>query len=149
MYTNILIPTDGSDLSRKAVEHGVALARHLGAKATFVTVTEPLHAVDGEPDMVADMPDEYQEFLHTYLAGDAERRLAAAKAVASAQGVECDIVSVDDPQPHRGIISTARKSGCDLIVMASHGRRGLSAIVLGSETVKVLTHSMVPVLVCR
>src|SRR6516162_7218018 len=110
MYKHILIPTDGSELSRKAVDQGIGLAKALNAKVTAVTVSEPFHIFAVEASMVTDTPDEYK------------KRIAAL---------------------------TAKKRGCDAIVMASHGRRGVSAIVLGSETVKVLTHSNIPVVVVR
>ena len=117
MYQHILIPTDGSELSQQAIEHGVALAKSVNAKVTVMTVTAP-----------------FQLF---------------AMEVAKAAGISCDIIRVEHEHPYRAIIDTAAQKSCDLIVMASHGRRGISAVVLGSETVKVLTHSAVPVLVVR
>jgi nucleotide-binding universal stress UspA family protein len=144
MYTHILIPTDGSDLSRKAIRHGITLAKAVNAKVTAVTVSTPFHVVSVEPAMVTDTPQTYQKHMATVAAKYLGEVVAAAAA-----GVSCETVHVEHEHPYQAIIDTANKRGCDLIVMASHGRRGVSAIVLGSETVKVLTHSTVPVLVCR
>ena len=145
MYKHILIPTDGSELSKKAVDHGIGLAKALNAKVTAVTVSEPFHIFAVEPGMLTDTPDEYEKRIAA-LAG---KYLKAAKDAATAAGVPCDVVHVEHAHPYETVIDTARKRGCDAIVMASHGRRGVSAIVLGSETVKVLTHSTIPVVVVR
>lgn len=145
MYTHILIPTDGSKLSRKAIRHGIALAKAVNAKVTAVTVSTPFHVVSVEPAMVTDTPQTYQKHMATVAA----KYLGEVAAAAAAAGVSCETVHVEHEHPYQAIIDTANKRGCDLIVMASHGRRGVSAIVLGSETVKVLTHSTVPVLVYR
>jgi nucleotide-binding universal stress UspA family protein len=145
MYKHILIPTDGSELSKKAVDHGIGLAKALNAKVTAVTVSEPFHIFAVEPGMLTDTPDEYEKRIAA-LAG---KYLKAAKDACTAAGVPCDAVHVEHEHPYETIIDTARKIGCDAIVMASHGRRGVSAIVLGSETVKVLTHSTIPVVVVR
>ena len=144
MYTHILIPTDGSDLSRKAIRHGITLAKAVNAKVTAVTVSTPFHVVSVEPAMVTDTPQTYQKHMATVAA-----KYLGEVVTAAAAGVSCETVHVEHEHPYQAIIDTANKRGCDLIVMASHGRRGVSAIVLGSETVKVLTHSTVPVLVCR
>ena len=145
MYKHILIPTDGSELSKKAVDHGIGLAKALNAKVTAVTVSEPFHIFAVEPGMLTDTPDEYEKRINA-LTG---KYLKAAKDAATAAGVPCDVVHVEHEHPYETVIDTARKRGCDAIVMASHGRRGVSAIVLGSETVKVLTHSTIPVVVVR
>jgi len=145
MYKHILIPTDGSELSKKAVDHGIGLAKALNAKVTAVTVSEPFHIFAVEPGMLTDTPDEYEKRINA-LTG---KYLKAAKDAATAAGVPCDVVHVEHAHPYETVIDTARKRGCDAIVMASHGRRGVSAIVLGSETVKVLTHSTIPVVVVR
>jgi len=145
MYKHILIPTDGSELSKKAVDHGIGLAKALNAKVTAVTVSEPFHIFAVEPGMLTDTPDEYEKRIAA-LAG---KYLKAAKDAAAAAGVACDVVQVEHEHPYETIIDTARKRGCDAIVMASHGRRGVSAVVLGSATVKVLTHSNIPVVVVR
>ena len=145
MYKHILIPSDGSELSKKAVDHGIGLAKALNAKVTAVTVSEPFHVFAVEPGMVTDTPDEYKKRI----AAVAAKYLEAAKDAATTAGVPCDVVQVEHEHPYETIIDTARKRGCDAIVMASHGRRGVSAVVLGSETVKVLTHSNIPVVVVR
>ena len=145
MYKHILIPTDGSELSKKAVDHGIGLAKALNAKVTSVTVSEPFHVFAVEPVMVTDTPDEYKKRV----AALAAKYLKWAKDAATAAGVACDVVQVEHEHPYETIIDTARKRGCDAIVMASHGRRGVSAVVLGSETVKVLTHSNIPVVIVR
>jgi len=145
MYKHILIPTDGSELSKKAVDHGIGLAKALNAKVTAVTVSEPFHIFAVEPGMLTDTPDEYEKRIAA-LTG---KYLKAAKDAATAASVPCDLVQVEHEHPYETIIDTARKRGCDAIVMASHGRRGVSAVVLGSETVKVLTHSNIPVVVVR
>ena len=145
MYKHILIPTDGSELSKKAVDHGIGLAKALNAKVTAVTVSEPFHIFAVEPGMVTDTPDEYKKRIAVL----ATKYLKAAKDAATAASVPCDVVQVEHEHPYETIIDTARKRGCDAIVMASHGRRGVSAVVLGSETVKVLTHSTTPVVVVR
>ena len=145
MYTHILIPTDGSELSKMALEEGVALAKALGARVTVVTVTTPFHVITGSPDMLTDTPERYKE----HMAALAGRYLDVAKNIATAAGVACDLVHVEHEHPYQAIINTAQNGGCDAIQMASHGRRGISAILLGSETLKVLTHSTIPVIVCR
>jgi nucleotide-binding universal stress UspA family protein len=145
MYKHILIPTDGSELSRRAIEHGIALAKSINARVTAVTVTVPFHVFSIEPGMVTNTPEQYEKSATDMAAKD----LSVAKEAAKANGISCDIIRVEHENPYRAIIDTAAHNACDLIVMASHGRRGISAIVLGSETVKVLTHSAVPVLVVR
>ena len=148
MYRNILIATDGSELAGKAVDHGVALAKQLGATVVFVTVTERLSALDmyqeaeiGELDPVG----KYRDFTEK----TADKILSAAKAVADKAEVSCETVHVSDNVPAEGIIATAERKVCDLIVMASHGRRGLNRLMLGSQTAEVLAYSKIPVLVLR
>jgi nucleotide-binding universal stress UspA family protein len=148
MYKHILISTDGSELSQKAIEHGMALAAALGANVTALTVTVPFHAMDSDPKPVVEIPGA-ADFVHEILHGHSKRYLEAAEGVARGKGVVCETVQIEHQHPYAAIIETAEGRGCDLIVMASHGRRGISAIVLGSETVKVLTHSSIPVLVHR
>jgi nucleotide-binding universal stress UspA family protein len=143
MYKHILIPSDGSELSKKAVDHGIGLAKALNAKVTAVTVSEPFHIFAAEPSMVTDTPDEYKKRIAALTA----KYLKVATDAASAAGVPW--VQIEHEHPYEAIIDTARNRGCDAIVMASHGRRGVSAVVLGSETVKVLTHSNIPVVVVR
>jgi nucleotide-binding universal stress UspA family protein len=95
--------------------------------------------------MLADTPERYKE----HMAAIAGQYLDEGKKIAAAAGVECDLAHVEDEHPYKAIINTAQKRGCDAIQMASHGRRGISAVLLGSETLKVLTHSTIPVIVCR
>lgn len=145
MYKHILIATDGSDLSSKALEHGLALAKPLDAKVTVVTTTEPWDAVIvGEVAVV--LPAESYEETAT---ANARAILARAQAAASQAGVEVELHHAKDRHPADGILEAAKSKGCDLIVMGSHGRRGLSRLVLGSETSEVMTQSEIPVLVVR
>jgi nucleotide-binding universal stress UspA family protein len=145
MYKHILIPTDGSELATKAVTHGVALAKAMGARITVLTVTAPFHVFAVDPEMVTDTPEAYAKHAKE----SANRILATVAKAAKAIDVAYNAVQVEHEHPYEAIITTAKSNNCDLIVMASHGRHGVSAIVLGSETVKVLTHSKVPVLVYR
>ena len=145
MYKNILIATDGSELAAKAVTHGIALAKSMGAQITVVRVTEPFPFFATNPEVLTDTPASYAE--HARAA--ANKTLAAAAAAARTAEVPCEAVHVEHAHAYEAIIQTAQEHRCGLIVMASHGRRGVSAIVLGSETVKVLTHSTIPVLVYR
>jgi nucleotide-binding universal stress UspA family protein len=145
MYANMLIPTDGSELAEKAVQHGIALAKRLGAKVTALTVLPPFHTLTTDTRMIEDTPAQYKARMQQH----AEKTLGAVAQAATAAGVVCETVHAEHEHPYRAIIDTAESKGCNLIVMASHGRRGIAAIVLGSETVKVLTHSKIPVLVHR
>jgi len=145
MYTNILIPTDGSELAGKAVQHAIALAKRIGAKVTVLTVLPPFHLITADPQMIEDTSAQYKARMQKH----AEKTLGAVAAAAQAAGVVCETIQVEHEHPYRAIIDTADSKGCDLILMASHGRHGLSAMVLGSETVKVLTHCKIPVLVHR
>jgi len=145
MYKHILIPTDGSSLSDMAVVQGIALAKSLGAKVTSLTVTPTFHTFAVEPMMIADTPTQYENDSAAWAA----KCLGAVAAVAAAAGVQCKTVHAVHDRPYESIIDTAKREGCDLIFMASHGRKGVSALVLGSETTKVLTHGKTPVLVCR
>ena len=140
MYTHILIPTDGSELAGKGVQHGVALAKLIGAKITILTVLPP--------DMIT-ADREVDEIRKASKQKHAEEVLGAVATQTQTAGVACETIQVEHEHPYQAIIDTADSKGCDLIVMASHGRRGISAIVLGSETVKVLTHCKIPVLVYR
>ena len=145
MYGNILIPTDGSELAGKAVQHGIELAKRIGAKVTVLTVLAPFHTFTTDTQMIEDTPSQYKVRMHEH----AERTLAAVVRSAQAAGVVCEAVQVEHEHPYQAIIDIVRSKGCDLIVMVSHGRHGISAIVLGSETIKVLTHCEIPVLVHR
>jgi nucleotide-binding universal stress UspA family protein len=145
MHRHILIPTDGSALSEKAIDYGMALAKSVNAKVTVLTVSAPFHVFAVEPGMVTDTLEQYQKRT----AALAAKYLNVAKEAALAAGVSCETMHVEHDQPYLAIIDAATRKSCDLIAMASHGRRGISAIVLGSEAVKVLTHSTIPVLVFR
>jgi nucleotide-binding universal stress UspA family protein len=145
MYKNFLIATDGSELAGKAVKHGIAFAKAVGAKITALTVTEPFPVFAVNPAVLTDTPASYQMHAKQH----AESTLSAVSDAAEAAGVACRIVHAEDAHPYEAIIKTAQAQGCDLILMASHGRHGVSAVVLGSETLKVLTHSKIPVLVYR
>ena len=145
MYKHILIPTDGSQLSEKALKQGLALAKSIGAKVTAITVSETFHTFSLDPVMVTDTPAQYEKDCEAR----AQRYLGVAHDAAEAAGVPCEVMHVMHDHPHAAIINAAKEKGCDLIFMASHGRKGVSAVVLGSETVKLLTHSNIPTLVCR
>ena len=145
MYTNILIPTDGPELSGKAVQHGIALAKRIGANINVLTVLAPFHVLTTDRQMLEDTSTSYQARIQEH----AEKILGAVARAAQAEGVLCEMVHVEHEHPYQAIINTAELKVCDLIVMASHSRHGISAIVLGSETLKVLTHSKIPVLVHR
>ncbi len=145
MYKHILIATDGSELGGTAVATGLQLARHLAAKVTAVTVTEPWTAnLPGEAAVgfPIEAYDEAAAAVSARILGDVAQ--AARKA-----GIPCATLHIRDQYPAQGIVSAARQNGCDLIVMASHGRRGISRLLLGSVTSRVLALSDVAVLVCR
>jgi nucleotide-binding universal stress UspA family protein len=145
MYKHILIATDGSELAGKAVAAGFALARALNAQVTAVTVTEPWTALVSGEAMIAFPVEDYEKTANE----NAARILAGVSALARKADISCATVHAKDQYPADGILDTAKKSGCDLIVMASHGRRGLGRLLLGSQAVNVLTHSSLPVLICR
>ena len=145
MYHHILIPTDGSPLSTVAVEHSMDFARDADAKVTVLTVVSPFHIFSTDAGQLTDTRAEYERRARTHAA----EILTDAQLKAKARGVSCEVVQLESNTPYDAIIKTAEKRGCDLIAMASHGRGGVAAIVLGSETLKVLTHSKVPVLVYR
>jgi nucleotide-binding universal stress UspA family protein len=145
MYKHILLATDGSDLAQKGVDQGLALAKALGAKVTAVTVTEPMAAMLMGEAAIALPLDDYDKAA----SANATQILAGVSAAAGKVSVACDVLHVKDRYPAEGIVDAAKARGCDLIVMASHGRRGLSRLLLGSQATGVLTHSQVPVLVCR
>ena len=140
-----MIPTDGSQLAAKAVDHGIALAKRIGAKSTALTVLPPFHTFTTDTQMIEDTPAQYQARMQKR----AEKILGAVADIAQAAGVACETVQVEHEHPYQAIIDIANSRGCDLVVMASHGRHGISAIILGSETLKVLTHCKIPVLVHR
>ena len=144
MFKRILVPTDGSDITGKSIETAVALAKSLGARLYTISVKEPFPY-----SAISEMqPAPPQEFY------DAQERIALNRvkevvAAADKAGLDCQAFTVEAQHPWEAIVDHAKAQGCDLIVMASHGRRGVSALLLGSETQKVLTHSDIPVLVVR
>lgn len=145
MFDHILIPTDGSELSNVAINNGVQFAKEINAKITGLTVTPPFHVVAIDAIQVSNTPDEYIKQSKEL----AERHLQVLKDAASKADVPCEVIHRVNEHPYEEIVKTAREQGCDVIFQASHGRRGISAVVLGSETNKVLTHSKIPVLVFR
>jgi nucleotide-binding universal stress UspA family protein len=145
MYISILIPTDGSELASKAVHHGIGLAKQISAKVTVLTVLPPFHTLTTDARMIEDTPAQYKARMHK----EAEKTLNAAVSCAKSEDVVCETIQVEHEHPYQAIVDVATSKSCDLIVMASHGRHGVSAIILGSETVKVLTHCKIPVLVYR
>lgn len=145
MFKHLLIATDGSELSKNAVGQGLSLAKSLGAKATAVTVTEPFAASVPVEVAVVFSREEYEKAV----VASAESILQDVSAAAAADGIPCDTVHVKNQYPAEGILEVAEARGCDLIVMASHGRRGLQRLVLGSQANRVVTQSTVPVLICR
>ena len=144
MYKHILIATDGSELASKAVAAGLELAKSLHARTTAVNVTEPWSAtVTGEPPFMVPMIN-----FDEVAAKRALDILSRVRGAANEAGVACETLHVSG-FPAENIVETAQAKGCDLIVMASHGRRGLSKILLGSQTTRVLALATMPVLVCR
>ena len=144
MYSRILVPTDGSDITRKAVEAAIALARRLDAQLFAVSVKEPFpYSAISEVQPIA--PQEFYEAQEKV----ASARVTAVVEAARAQQVACSGYTVESLHPWEAILDHAKSRKCDLIVMASHGRRGVAALLLGSETQRVLLHSPVPVLVVK
>ena len=148
MFKHILLPTDGSKLSDRAIKRGVEFASSIHAKITVIHVVPEFKMVVEEgfvSPMTAELKGRYEKESRLH----AEKMLAKVEELAAAADVKCESVAVTSDFPYQQIIEIARKRKCDLIMMASHGRRGLSSLLLGSETAKVLTHSKVPVLVVR
>jgi nucleotide-binding universal stress UspA family protein len=145
MYRRILLPTDGTEFCERAIRHGIDLAKLLQAKVVGLTVTLPLHSA--MPRSL--IPKNLAGIIHSETVKLADEKLATIEKLAQAAGVQVETVRKSNDHPWKAIVHTAKEKKCDLIVMASHGRRGVSAVVLGSETQKVLTHSNIPVLVVR
>jgi nucleotide-binding universal stress UspA family protein len=148
MYKHILVPTDGSKFSEKAFKAAVRLAKLLGAKLTGIYVIPPFASPiysEGAAYAMQISSKEYKEATEKA----AKKALAVLETQARGAGLACSTACVIAAEPWRAIIDTARARKCDLVAMASHGRRGLSGLLLGSETTKVLTHSKITVLVCR
>jgi nucleotide-binding universal stress UspA family protein len=144
MYKRILVTTDGSELSAKAVQTAVAMAKLTNATLMALSVKEPF-PYSAISEMQPVPPQEFYDAQERVAAGRVKEAVDASQAA----GVSCQGFTVEAVHPWEAILDHAKTQGCDLIVMASHGRRGLSALLLGSETQKVLTHSTVPVLVVR
>jgi len=148
MYRHILIPTDGSELAHKAVTHALALAKSVGAKVTALVVEASFNVYElpaSRMNLISSAFTEYTEQAKAHAA----KVLNGVSDEAKAAGVACETVQMTHDHPYEGIVATAKERGCDLIVMASHGRAGIAAVVLGSVTTKVLTHTKIPVLVCH
>jgi len=147
MYKKILVPTDGSELSNKAIKEAAKLAKLCQAELLIVHVREPHdRPLPTEGSGIINRPQRSEK---AHEAKEEQDLLKAAEKISDAMGVTTETTYVTDPSPYDAIVKTAKKSKCDLIVMASHGRRGIAGIVLGSETHKVLTHTTIPVLVVR
>lgn len=147
MFKHLLLPTDGSKLSDITVDRGIEFAKETNARVTFLHVMSE-YVVDAFVEFPSAAQASFADFMKA-TEETAKGVLGSAQARASAAGVVNDTVSLRHGQPWKAIIDVAGGRACDLIFMASHGRRGLSALVLGSETHKVLTHSTIPVLVFR
>ena len=148
MYKRILVATDGSELAQKAVTHGLALAKSVGAEASLLTATMMWsamemteHAGHGEPHPIEDYERKSAKW--------ANKILAACKEQADKAGVKCTTIHVSDTDPDKAIVETAKTRGCDLIVMASHGRGPIGRLLLGSIALKVLTYTPIPVQIVR
>ena len=145
MYKHLLIAIDDSVLAFGALDQGLALAKALDAKVTVATVTEPWTSVISGEAAIAFPVDQYEQSAER----SAKGTLSQAQEAAEKLNVQCDIVHVKDAFPADGILETANEKKCDLIVMGSHGRRGISRLLLGSQANDVVTQSAVPVLICR
>jgi nucleotide-binding universal stress UspA family protein len=152
MYNHILIATDGSELANRGVAHGLALAQKVGARVTIVTVTEMWTVMgilrDSHGETGPRTPNPILEYEAAATA-HATQILAAALEQAASKGIACETIHVADRHPADGIVTSAMEKGCDLIVMASHGRRGVGRLLLGSQANEVVTHSKVPTLIVR
>lgn len=145
MFKRILIPTDGSPASQRAILAGVELARETGAEVIGLTVVPSFHTLSLDPEMVETTPEHYTQEA----AQRARKILADVEQAANEAGVRASVEQCIGNDPYESIINIARDRNCDLILMASHGRKGIKGMLLGSETQKVLVHSAIPVLVYR
>ncbi|MGP1629970.1 MAG: universal stress protein [Giesbergeria sp.] len=145
MFQHLLVPTDGSGLSRSTAVEAVRFAKASGAKITGFHAMPELRRLTQHPGLPTDTRADFEHQARA----EADAALDFIKETAKAEGVVCDTVMVVSAEPHEAILRAARDRGCDLIFMASHGRRGIEAWLVGSETQKVLTQSKVPVLVWR
>lgn len=145
MFKHILLPTDGSELSEAAVRNGIDFAKRLQAKVTGLCVVPK----DYSSYYDAEYPGGVKERAEAQRKEKAKSYLSVITNAAQNEGVACEVVMKMSDQPYEAIVEMAEQKGCDLIMMASHGRRGVGALLIGSETQKVLTHSKIPVLVVR
>jgi nucleotide-binding universal stress UspA family protein len=145
MFKHLLVPTDGSALSEAAIQMAVTLARESGAKVTGLHVIPEFRVLAYGAEVIADTEDQFIQAARQH----ADDYIMVVTKAATQAGVECDTVTRNRAHPYEAIISVAAQRNCDLIVMASHGRGGMRALLLGSETQKVLTHCQIPVLVVR
>jgi nucleotide-binding universal stress UspA family protein len=148
MYKHVMLPVDGSELSLKAYEECLTFARETGARVTILNVVA--HYTLRVPEaFTSDLVRQIEKQREQEYVKSAQEKLEELRARMQSAGIQCDATVVAGDSPYEEIIAQAEQRGCDLIMMASHGRRGLDAVLLGSETVKVLTHSKIPVLVVR
>jgi nucleotide-binding universal stress UspA family protein len=145
MFTHILLPTDGTPLSASAIARGVRLAKATGARVTGLYVKPQFHVFTYRTEMLEDTREQYARDCDAH----AVEYLAVVEKAARESGVPCATVSVSHDHPDEAILRIADERGCDAIVMASHGRRGVAGVLMGSVTQKVLTHGKLPVLVCH
>ncbi|NNE38733.1 MAG: universal stress protein [Gammaproteobacteria bacterium] len=148
MYKNILIATDGSECAQAAFNHGIDLARSMKSNVTVVTVTELWSALDMAQKVRGGDMNPIKEY-EKHEDDIANKVLSTAEEIINSHGLKCELIHISDKHPADGIIDTAQEKGCDLIVMASHGRRGLQKILLGSIASEVLSNSTIPVLIVR
>ena len=145
MFKHLLLPTDGSPLSERAVIKGIELAAEQGARVTGIHVSPQFRVLTYRPDMLEETRDTYAQDSEVH----AKRYLDFISKTAAESKVPCETLREISDEPFQAIINVARSRGCDLIVMASHGRRGIKGFLLGSETQRVLTHSDIPTLIWR
>jgi nucleotide-binding universal stress UspA family protein len=145
MFKHMLLPTDGSKLSEVVIYQAVDFAKAIGARVTGFHVMPEFHVFTYRTEMLEETREEFARDSRAH----AEKYLAVIQTAAKAAGVQCETASFTSDQPYEAILQAAEKRGCDLIVMASHGRKGVQGMLLGSETHKVLTHSRIPVLIYR
>ena len=145
MFKHILLPTDGSELSDAAIRKGIRFAKSIGARVTGFYAMPEFHIFTYKTEMLEDTKEQFARDSKAH----ADKYLAVIEKAAQEAGVACDTVRVTSDQPHKAILKAAQDAGCDLIMLASHGRRGVQGLLLGSETQKVLTHTRIPVLVVR
>ena len=148
MYRHILIPIDGSELAHRAVTHGLSLAKAVGAKVTALTIEASFNVYDVRASKMYQVSGVFAEHAE-HAKAHATKILDGVAAEAKAAGVPCETVQMEHDHPFEAIVAAAKERGCDLIVMSSHGRRGLSGVLLGSQANKVVSRSDRSVLICR